>query len=154
MKSLSLSNIKMKYSESWIITVQNDHRTHFFWTLYVFPQDSTMKCGMSVLACKYKNNWCKFGSLNIQPFHIYNQNKKKLTRILYPPCLCELCVRRNGFPLSNRHIFHKRHWRRVDIWTLKVIICTNSCLKVPNKAQIQHGRFNHNLTTKSKTTCV
>lgn len=58
-----------------------------------------------------------------------------LTRVLYSPGLCEWCIWRNGLSFANRHIFNKGHGWRVDIGTFKVIICTNSSLKVPVSTQ-------------------
>lgn len=57
------------------------------------------------------------------------------TCVLYPPRLCELRVGGNGLPLTNCHVFYKRHWWRVDVRTLKVIICSNGCLKIPVKKE-------------------
>lgn len=57
------------------------------------------------------------------------------TCVLYPPRLSELRVRGHGLALADRHIFYKRHWWCVDIRTLKVIICSNGCLKIPVKKE-------------------
>lgn len=53
---------------------------------------------------------------------------KGLTCILYPPCFCKLGIRRDGLSFTYGDIFHKRHGRDIDIWTLKIIVGSNGSL--------------------------
>lgn len=55
------------------------------------------------------------------------------TCVLYPPGLCERCVRRDRLAFANRHVLNEGHGRSVNVGTFKVIIRTNGSLQVPGK---------------------
>lgn len=66
------------------------------------------------------------------------------TCVLYSPGLCEGRVWRNRFSFTNCHVFNKGHGRRVGDGTFKVVICTNSSLKVPGSKTKVWFLFNAN----------
>lgn len=57
------------------------------------------------------------------------------TCVLYSPGLCERCIWRNRLSFPNCHIFNEGHGWRVDVGTFKVVICTDSSLKIPVRTQ-------------------
>lgn len=63
----------------------------------------------------------------LSPHHLMHVTRallqsEGLTCVLYPPCFCELGVRRDGLSFPDGDIFNKGHGGYIDIWALKVII--------------------------------
>lgn len=121
--------------EQWINKIKfykDDHLVCLSISLWVGHSERTNRCEKALTVLVPQVMWpCLFQKSL--------QRKLAQTCVLYPPRLCELCVRGHRLALADCHIFYKRHWRRVDVWTLKVIICSNGCLKIPVRKERIHS---------------
>lgn len=60
----------------------------------------------------------------------------ELTCVLYSPGFCERCVWWDRLSLPNSDILHKGHGWCCDVGTLKIIVGSNGCLKIPLQRKI------------------